>query len=100
VGQVSPDGLHQWDGQRWQPVDQTQVAESSVGQVSPDGLHQWDGQQWQPVDQTQPAGATDQGQQQADGQQGTSRPTVSPEEWSQLVAASYTILADGDETTA
>jgi peptidoglycan hydrolase-like protein with peptidoglycan-binding domain len=85
VGQLSPDGLHSWDGQAWQPVDNAQAAteDSSVGQLSPDGLHRWDGQAWQPVDQA--------------GQQQSQAASLSPEQWEQLVSASIQIDADSGE---
>jgi peptidoglycan hydrolase-like protein with peptidoglycan-binding domain len=54
VGELSPDGAHQWDGQQWQPVEQ-ESAEVQAGELSPDGAHQWDGQQWQPANDPQQA---------------------------------------------
>jgi peptidoglycan hydrolase-like protein with peptidoglycan-binding domain len=100
AGEMSPDGAYQWDGQQWQPVNQSEEPASAegadggsqVGQLSPDGAYQWDGQQWAPVGEN-PQGADQPGQAQDD----PNRPQVSPEEWDQLVSSNYEILASGDE---
>lgn len=40
IGSISPDGRHQWDGDKWVPVELTKI--------SNDGLWMWDGSGWIP----------------------------------------------------
>ena len=38
VGTISPEGYHQWDGEKWLPVE--------LGKVSDDGYWIWNGEKW------------------------------------------------------
>ena len=38
VGTISPEGYHQWDGEKWLPVE--------LGKVSEDGYWIWNGEKW------------------------------------------------------
>ena len=40
VGTISPEGYHQWDGEKWLPVE--------LGKVSEDGYWIWNGEKWVP----------------------------------------------------
>lgn len=40
VGTISPDGLHQWDGGKWTPVELTKLSD--------DGFWMWNGKEWIP----------------------------------------------------
>ncbi|MDT4899581.1 MAG: putative peptidoglycan binding domain [Pseudonocardiales bacterium] len=104
VGELSPDGAHQWDGQQWQPVNDPQqaadaAADGGVGQLSEDGQYRWNGQDWLPVDGEgagAPAAASPGAG--AAGADGQDRSQVTPDEWASLVASSISIDADGEET--
>jgi hypothetical protein len=38
VGTISPEGYHQWDGEKWLPVE--------LGKISEDGFWIWNGERW------------------------------------------------------
>ena len=66
--QVSPDGMHEWDGQNWITRQHHAEAQSTAErQVSPDGLHEWDGQNWVPRQQHAEASQNSQRQRSPDG---------------------------------
>jgi len=44
VGTISPDGLHQWDGSKWIPVELTKLSD--------DGVWMWNGAEWTPAPPT------------------------------------------------